>query len=487
MTFGSDITFSGLASGLDTAAIIDALVRAERVPIDILESRKSEAQSKIELIGTFEGHVKALKAAAEELATPADFFDYSTTISESGIASVSATGDAAAGSHTIDVQQLAASHRVAFAGVADPDADLASADGQTLSFDYDGTNYSISVNQANSSLNEIAAAINGQTNGEVTATVVNSGTAAAPNHQLVLSGQDTGDAFQITGLTTDIAGLGATATLSTAADAIAVIDGLTVRREDNDFSDVIPGVSIQVESVSAFGEATFTVGADVDAIKGKISDFVDAYNEVIDFVNAQNTYTEEGGAGGELFGDTALSSTQSTIRSALFGQSIADVTADTLGFGTLRLIGIELDNDGRLSIDDAKLTDKISEDLDAVADLFVDTDGFDNGGAAPGDPNYYVDTTADAGLADTLARSLDRLISPVSDPNGPTLKGLFQSKTDALNEQIQDFDDTIENKERQLEIVEQQLVNRFAALEELMGQLNSQQAFLSQQLQNLPS
>lgn len=485
MVFGSDITFSGLASGLDTRAIIDALLQAERVPINILESRKAEAQDRIDLLGTFEGHVKALKTAAEALGTPQEFFDYTTTVSQAGVATISATGLAAAGSHTLLVDQLAASHRVAYDGVADPDTDLASADGESLSFDYDGTNYSIPVLQADSSLNEIAAAINDATGGEVTATVVNSGTASAPSYQLVLSGQDTGDAYQITGLTSDIAGLGATTTLSTAADAIAFIDGLEVRREDNDFSDVIPGVSLQVESVTDPAAVTFTVGPDIDGIKSKISAFVDAYNEVVDFVNEQNTYTEDGGAGGELFGDTALTNVQSVVRSALFGQSAADVAADTLGFGSLRLIGIELDNDGRLSIDDTKLTDKLGENLDAVADLFTDTDGFDNGGALPGDPNYYVDTTVDSGLADTLARSLDQLLAPASSSTGPSLKGLFESKTDSLNAQIEDFDDSIENKERQLEVFEQQLINRFASLEELMGQLNAQQSFLSQQLQNL--
>ena len=480
--FGNGITFSGLASGLDTRAIIDALINAERVPIQILEARKEDNQEKIGLVGTLEGHVKALQEAAKQLATLDSFYAYTVAASDPAAATITVGSTAAAGAHTLDVLSLASSARVAFAGVADKTAVLTSGAG-AITFEYGGQTETVNL-AAGLTLEQVAAEINGQAGTAVTASVVNTGPQSSPSYQLVLAGKATGAAFDIENLSSSVAELSSFAVLSAAEDAVAVIDGLTVNRETNDFSDVVPGVNIQVQAVTP-GPETFTVGADVEAIKANLTAFVDAYNAVADFVAEQSKYTEEEGAGGLLFGDSVLSSTMGALRSALFSQTSAEAQADTTGFSTLSLIGIKLDNGGRLTIDETKLGAKLDENLAAVADLFADTDGFDNGGLPAGSFDYYVDTTADKGLADALARAIDKLTKPVSDPAGPLLKGLFQLRTEALNEQIENFDRTIETRELQLERYEERLTQQFTALEELMGQLNSQQAFLDQQLSNL--
>jgi len=482
------ISFSGLASGIDSAAIIDALISAERVPINILEARKAESQEKIDLLGTLKGLVQDLESKAQALGSLASFMGYEVSASTTGIATFSASGSASAGSHTLEVTSLASAHRIAFDGVSDPTTPLAGSDGETLSFDYGGTNYQITVNAATSSLNEIAAAINEATGGEVVATIVNSGTAASPSHQLVLAGKDTGSDKQITNLATTIAGLGGTTTLTTASDAVAIIDGLQITRSTNDFNDVIEGVSISLQATNVGDPIAFTVAVDSQGIKDRIGEFVDAYNAVIDFIETQSQYDEDAGAGGALFGDTVLRSITSTLQNVLFSQSVAQVQNDPLGFGTLRLVGISQDDSGRLSVDDTAMDAKMAEDLDAFADLFVDTDGFDNGGLAIGDPDYLVDLTADSGLADTLARHLDFMMTAFTDPtSGVDIKGLFDSRTAALSAQIEEFDKTIERREVYLEKLEQNLLARFTALEQLMAQLNAQQAYLTQQLSQLPS
>ena len=107
-------------------------------------------------------------------------------------------------------------------------------------------------------------------------------------------------------------------------------------------------------------------------------------------------------------------------------------------------------------------------------------------GAEPNTPDFYVDTTADSGLAATLMRSLDRLLKssdgPIVDPmtgERLVLQGLFDAKDDTLADKIKRFDDQIEAKERRLEFVEQNLVRRFAALEQIMGRLQAQGAALN--------
>lgn len=491
------ISFGGLASGLDTSAIISALVSVERLPIQQLEQQKSAANQKLDLIGTLKGHLKDLQAKADGLKTIGDFLDFKVSASVENVANFTATGEAQAGSHTLEVLSLAQADRWAFDGVADPDTDLAGADGEQIDFTVNGTNYSIALTQAGSSLNEIAASINGLAGDDVTASVVNVGTDASPSYQLVLAADETGEDFRITGITSTVAGLSIDGTgpdgsgvaqsannVTVGSNAVAIIDGLQVERSDNDFNGVVAGVDITVLSSDVGSEISFSVEADTESVKAKLQEFVDAYNEVISFANAQNAYSEEGGAGGALFGDSILRSVRSALGSALFNQNLTDVQNDTEGFSTLSLVGIKSSNDGTLSLDSSTLEEKISNNLDALADLFADTDGFDNGGATAGTAEYYVDTTADSGLADQLSRAIDLMFGTISGPNG-SVKALFDAREEAINSNIDALDDSISSKERYLESYEQNLIMRFAALEDLMGGLNAQGAALTGALAGL--
>jgi flagellar hook-associated protein 2 len=481
------ISFGGLASGLDTGAIIDALLSVERFPITQLEQKKSSEQSKISLLGTLEGYLRELRSSAKGLATSKEFLDFSVTAELEGFATFGASGNAVAGAHTLEVSSLATSDRWVFDAVTDPTSNLATADGQSVQFTYDGTTYDVVIaDQDESSLEDVAAAINEATDGAVSASVVNTGTAASPSYQLVLAGKDTGQAYGITGIASTITGLtinstvGGPSHLTEADDAVAIIDGLTVRRSTNDFSDVLPGVSITVTGITA-SPVAFTVAPDKDAIRDKVLDFVDAYNKVIDFIQTQNSYDEESGAGGPLFGDELLRSVQSTLRTTLFGQSAAAVQS---GFGTLSQIGIAPDRTGRMVVDQTKMDEKMDEDLELFVELFVDSDGFDNGGAAKGDPAYYTDLTADSGLADDLDRELDRLLNGAFTVGGEKTAGRFKIKKDALNDRIRSYDDQIEAREYRLGKLEVNLVARFAALENLMAQLNAQQGYLTSYVLN---
>lgn len=488
----SGITFSGLGSGIDSAAIINALLAVERVPIQQLEDRKGADQKKIDLIGTFRGLVDTLRTKANALGSLDGLLSFKVSASAEGVANFSASGAAQAGSHTLEVQSLATTDRWAFNGVSDPDADLATVDGQAVSFTYDGVNYSATVNAADSSLNEIASAINAAAPDKVRASVVNSGTSASPSWQLVLTAQDTGEDFRIQNIASTVAGLTINGTgpngsgvaqsvnnISVGMNAVAIIDGLTVERTSNDFSDVIAGVSISLLDAQPGTSVQFTVEPDKSAVKNKIKEFVNAYNEVTKFISKQNSYDEEKGAGGPLFGDNALSTIQRTLRSMLFGQSASAVAADTTGYGSLRLLGVESTGDGTLKINDTVMDAKMDADLDAFADFFADRDGFDNNGAAIGTDRYYFDVTADTGFGDDLARALDAVVKSYGAQNGQFYKGVFDARVESLNANIKTYNSRIDQRESRIEKLQAQLVARFAALESTMARLQSQSAYLN--------
>ncbi|MCC7011033.1 MAG: flagellar filament capping protein FliD [Planctomycetes bacterium] len=488
----SPISFSGLGSGIDTRAIIDAMLAVERVPITQLEDKRKDNQDKINLINTFKGKVDTLRTKANALGSFSTFLSFKVNSSESGYATITASGSATAGTHTLVVNQLAATDRWAFDGVADPDADLATVDGQQVSFTYDGDVYAVRLDAASSSLNEIASAINSEAEDAVEATVVNAGTAAAPSWQLVLTAKETGEDFRLQGISSTVAGLTidgtgpngsgvaqSTNNISVGNNAQALIDGLLVERTDNDFDDVLTGVSISLLDADPATTVQFTVEPDKAGIKSKLKEFTDAYNDVVKFVRDQNKYDPEKGPGGALFGDSALRSIERLLQDALFGQSASDIANDTSGFGTIRLLGIESQSDGTLKINDKVMDAKLDEDIDQFADLFVDSDGFSNGGAAVGSTGYYTDVTTDTGLGDDLARAIDKIVKSYGNSNGTFSKGLFDARLESLNANIKQINARIDEREVRLERYEDQLVTRFAALESLMAQLQSQQSYLN--------
>ncbi|MBI1379854.1 MAG: flagellar filament capping protein FliD [Planctomycetaceae bacterium] len=474
--YGGPIQFGGLASGLDTQAIIQALVQAESTPIAQLNSQKGQAQQKISLLGTFEGHIKALQTLAKDLSSLGGFQSTKITASSEGVVAASAKGTPLPGSYSLKVNSLAAADRWVFDGVTSPTDDLG---GGSVDFTYDGQAYSVTVDSADSSLNDIAAAINEQAGSAVTATVVNSGTSSSPNWQLIVASKQTGADYAITGLdASSISGLGATTQLSTAANATFELDGLAIERSSNTFSDVVAGLEINLQSVSP-DAVQINVGVDTEGIVEKLKGFVEAYNKVVDFANGQSKYSEDGGPSGALFGDPVLRTVTQQLSGALFGSAMTD---NTSSFGQLGLLGIELNTDGTLKLNETKLNAKMSEDIDAFTDFFADLDGFSNGGAAKGTTAYYTDTTADSGLFQFLSTTIDRLLDSQTVGDGATYKGLLAGRKEALDTQIKSIDKRVEQLEARLEAFEADLVKRFTALETLMSGLNSQSAYLSQQL-----
>jgi flagellar hook-associated protein 2 len=180
------------------------------------------------------------------------------------------------------------------------------------------------------------------------------------------------------------------------------------------------------------------------------------------FVNEQSTFKEDKGTSGALFGDSTMSLVRSKLRTALFDVNIQTVTDDTEGYSTLGLVGIDVENDGTLSIDDSKLDEKITGNVAAFADLFADDDG--NG--------------TDTGIATNLVYAIDSVIDRGTGPNGEALKSLFGAKNESLANIISELDRRIEEEDYRLDKYEEALKLKYANLENLMASLNSQSSAL---------
>ena len=477
------ITFGGIASGLDTNAIISALVTLERRPIDLLGTQKSTEQSKLSLYGTLEGLVKSLQTKAQELTS--DFFAYELSTSSQSTANITLSSGAQSGSHTLEVSSLAAADRHTFVAVPDPTVGLGAG---TITFDYESDpetagqeSHTVTIAAGTDSLNDIAASINSQVGDAVTASVINVGTTVNPSYQLVLAGNDTGADYTIDNLVVSGPSLTYEAEVTAASNAAVKLDGIDIVRSSNVFSDVLAGVSFTVNELTGATPVTFTIDADPEGIKENIQGFVDAYNKVIDFINEQSEFDPDTGPGGDLFGESSLRTIQSTIQGALLDVDLAVVQADLEGYSTLSLVGVDLSADGRLSIDDSTLDAKIKDNLELFADLFIEED------------DTLTTTVNEDGLLRKLDDAIELMIKdrdatdpvtgePILNPstNEPIqLLGIFNSRRGVINQIVEDIDDQVERLERHVEGFEEDLILRFSRLESVMSGLQAQSQYLS--------
>jgi flagellar hook-associated protein 2 len=135
-------SITGLASGLDTASIIDSLVSVEKNSINIVSARKDTANLKLTTWSGIKTQLQVLKTASQALLHQSDWTSLTATSSNESIVGVSAGSGTLNGTLTFRVDSLASAGSVRSANVlssttANVAADLAifvAAKGQTIGF-----------------------------------------------------------------------------------------------------------------------------------------------------------------------------------------------------------------------------------------------------------------------------------------------------------------------------------------------------------------
>ena len=152
-------------------------------------------------------------------------------------------------------------------------------------------------------------------------------------------------------------------------DVKVVIDGVAVTRSSNSIDDVISGVTLDIARVdtSDFSTVNITISRDTDSIKGKVNEFTDSYNEIMENINQHFAYNEETKKAGVLSGESTLRTIKSIIQNTI-SNAIPLLPADS---NSLPLIGITSDKYGKLSVKDSTFLTKINSDFNAVTRLFV--------------------------------------------------------------------------------------------------------------------
>jgi flagellar hook-associated protein 2 len=426
------ITVDGITTGIDTSALIDAILVGYTVPQDSLRTKVSDLEQKQEHFSALSGLLSDLQTALDGMDTTKEL---STTVASTHTGFTASLSDGAeVGAYDITVEALAKAS--VWTGPSAASAtDAGAATHGTYTITVGGVATDITVDGTNDDLTSLTEALN-DIDG-VTAYVVQSG----GQYQLVVRGADSGTDNAVDISTPSGAGF---TSVQTATDSSVVVDGVRITGSSNRLDDVLPGVALDLTAVTTSAES-LNVSMDTDTTVAGFESFVEAYNTIVAKISAQSAYDSEADIRGAFVGESSVRRISRTLRDAVSG-----TLANSGSFTKLSDIGITTDSTtGKLEIDTDLLKEALQSDRASVEALFTGTSGF----AAK------VSTVIDV-MVDPLDGSLTARVDSMDD------------KIEEMNEQIDAYDDRISSYEARLR-------SQFEAMEVSVGRLQSLQTFLT--------
>ena len=434
----SSISFTGLATGLDTASIVAQLVEIRRRPVYRLENRLENFQNQLTALSLLKTKLLALQEAASRLDTLGEFIALGATSTDEGILTATAGPSAAPGNYDITVQSLATARKDISQGYASRDDVV----GEGPIWVTIGDTTTALTLPAGTTLAELKDLINSSVDG-VSASLINDGSDGNPFY-LVLRGDDEGVAGDFTVITSDLSGGLAPVLTNTqaAADAKLTVDGIAVTAGSNQPDDVISGLTLNLHEADPATTVRIQVDVDGQQIEDSVKALVDTYNSLLTFIQAQSEPE------GDLRGHPTLRAVATRLQN-IFTSPLEG------GLGSLSMlweVGITTGEDRQLVFDPGKFQAALGADFGGVRDLFIEREG--NLGKG-----YLINTA----------------INIMTD----SVSGLFKISNDALNNKIRTTDRTIERYERGIESYRMNLEVRFTAMERMVAQLQAQGNYLS--------
>lgn len=432
------ITFSGLASGLDTQTIMNSLMKIERIPLDQLSAQQASVTQAKTQMSSFLSKVTAVRTAAASLSDPAGFRSLTASSTDSGVVATVA-GGAQPGSFSVQVMSLAHEQRTTSNAQSSSTDPLSQSGSITFQIGA-GTPVTVAVD-SNDSLAAIADSIN-QSGARITASVIYDGS----QYRLAIRGQDSGAANAITFTESGVSlGLDDPAnTNQVASDARVKIDDVEITRSSNLIQGAIPGVSLSLrKEMTSAGKVA--IDSDPGALATKIQSFVSAYNDMVASAHSIAGYGNTKASNSLLQSDSAVRSTLDRL-SRVLGSSVAGSSGR---YTTLSSAGLTSNSDGTLKLDTAKLSTAMAADPTGVARLF----------------------TTDASIGATGAmKSLLSAVDALTTGTNSAVGG----RISALGKQSERLTESYTRLSLRIDAYQTALQNRFIALETMMSNINAQ-------------
>ncbi|MBJ2348894.1 MULTISPECIES: flagellar filament capping protein FliD [Pseudomonas] len=381
----------GLGSGLDTGAIVKALVDSDKAAKQGQITRATTTTTNsISGVGTLKSLLAAFNTAMKDLSstTTPQFSGFAATSSAPGVLTATASNTAVNGTYAIKVTNLATASKVTSAAFAGGTTSAIPTGTMTIS--QGGNNYNLNVPDG-STLQSVRDAINADSALKAAGVSANIITDSFGS-RLVLGSTTTGAGSDISvsgiaGLEidgTNVVGAGNTALTATSAGAIGAlakdasftVDGMVLTSKSNTVSTAISGLTLNLLGVADGGTATVTVAPNNDGLKASIQKFVDAYNAVANSITALTKPSLDADGKltvpAKLTGDALPRSLLAAIRTPLSETGAGDKLT------SLAQLGITTDQKtGALNFNSVKFTEAMNDKKlsGEVQTLFTGTNG----------------------------------------------------------------------------------------------------------------
>ena len=224
---------------------------------------------------------------------------------------------------------------------------------------------------------------------------------------------------------------------------------MLVTSSTNDFTNVLNGATLTIQNVSDT-PVTVSVGSDTTNLASQIESFVNSYNTFRQTLATDTAYDTTTNTPAVLTGDY-----QTMRADAELSQLVSNYYPSGNSIASMAQLGITVNNDGSLSLDQSTLNSVLSTNLADVKSLF---------------------TTADTGVSAQFSKILTNLAVDTDTSNPTSLMGLHNQ---TLGTEIDNNQTKIDQETTRLANERTQLTNQFANLEVTLAQLQSNYSALS--------
>lgn len=467
----STLRLSGLATGMDTEAMVKELMKAQRLKVDRLERQQVGIEWEKEIWQGF--NTKVLSFFNNELFNSKLTSTYNNKIAStsSSLVNASATTAATQGLHKFKVTQIAESASLVSNKIGD-----GTATGSTKVFDL--ISDPKPTGDVLFKLNDTEITVTSETTVQELVSSLNAVDGVKVNFDdnldtMFISTSDTGkDAT----LTFDDQG---NADANKLLDAIGLLSGNRTDVGQNaevtyngthsfEFSNnnvEINGIKLQLLGADINEEISVSVTADTDKTFDNITGFIDKYNEILDEANTllnadpNRDYKPLTAEERSQMDDKSIELWETKVKSSLLRRdpTLSDYTnllrsSVTENYGDLSSIGISTASykeRGKLHIDEEKLRTAIEKDPDKVQEIFNK-------------------------LGEKLYEGTNEKLKSTTQSSALTL---YNDKS--MDKELEDIEDRMREWEDRLASMEDRYYKQFAAMEQAIQKMQSQTASFS--------
>jgi flagellar hook-associated protein 2 len=428
-------------NGINVSSIVSEIQAGQSGQITAWKADQTTLQTEATTITNINSDLSKLATTVQALSDPTGALTGLTaTSSVSPILTASVQAGAAAASYTVVVSGLATTGTLYTAAIASPDTSVlpngqSSGDLKLQIGGASGTTADIPITAGtNDTLTTLANSINTLSTTNkwgITASVVTD----ASGSRLAIYSQASGDPGALA-VSSDTTSLTFEPPVG-GADALFTINGIPYSTTSNTVTGAIPDVTLSLVSADSGVPVQVTVGPNTAGITSAVTAFVNAYNTVISDINSQFAYNPDTNSQGTLGSDNSLRVLQSSLLADAAFRS-TDPTSVKSGITNLAALGIDLNNDGTLTVNPVGTDTHPS----FANELATNPSGVQN----------FFQNTNSTGFANNFTSDLASLTAPKSGVLEEDLAANQHQQTDVSSE-ITNFQNQLDAQKAQLELV----------------------------------